>query len=227
MPDRNDICMILGKEATSIYSNQRLSIWARWDPVQSYKQQSWLIYNVQCILDCFPVSVSTEPLYSDDQFAHSYSNPYKLYTCQCLHMYKNLTPPNFFEPQLCSGNNKVSDKVAFCNIWIYSINVWISCHEIAYPCSAWIVSVNCSKRATVDSVFTHWRNLLHNVVKRWHIIVSCYVRWSHRICCNIVRKQRCNEMIHNIDRVVLLYKFMFVVMLDLYFLQSAHPGSLW
>ena len=34
--------------------------------------------NVQCILDCILVSVSTEPVYSDDQFAHSYSNPYKL-----------------------------------------------------------------------------------------------------------------------------------------------------
>ena len=41
--------------------------------------QWWLIYNVQWILDCFPVSVSTEPPYSHDQFAHSYSNPYKLY----------------------------------------------------------------------------------------------------------------------------------------------------
>ena len=34
---------------------------------------------VQFILDCPPVFVSTEPVYSDDQFAHSYSNPYKLY----------------------------------------------------------------------------------------------------------------------------------------------------
>ena len=34
---------------------------------------------MQCILDCLPVSVSTELLYSDDQFASSYSNPYKLY----------------------------------------------------------------------------------------------------------------------------------------------------
>ena len=38
--------------------------------------------DVQCILDCLPVSVSTEPVYSDDQFADSYSNPYKLiYQC--------------------------------------------------------------------------------------------------------------------------------------------------
>ena len=29
--------------------------------------------------DCFPVSVRTEPVYSIDQFGHSYSNPYKLY----------------------------------------------------------------------------------------------------------------------------------------------------
>ena len=34
---------------------------------------------VQCILDCIPFSVSAEPGYSDDQFANSYSNPYKLY----------------------------------------------------------------------------------------------------------------------------------------------------
>ena len=34
----------------------------------------WNIY-----FDCHPVSESTEALYSDDQFAHSYSNPYKLY----------------------------------------------------------------------------------------------------------------------------------------------------
>ena len=30
-------------------------------------------------MDCLPVSVRTEQVYSDDQFAHSYSNPYKLY----------------------------------------------------------------------------------------------------------------------------------------------------
>ena len=42
-------------------------------------QSAMMAYiNVQCILDCLPVSVSTEPVYSDDQFAHSYSNPYKL-----------------------------------------------------------------------------------------------------------------------------------------------------
>ena len=39
------------------------------------QQWWWLIYNVQCILDCLPVSVRTEPLYSDDQFAYSYSSP--------------------------------------------------------------------------------------------------------------------------------------------------------
>ena len=43
-------------------------------------QSAMMAYtNVQCILDCLPVSVSTEPVYSDDQFADSYSNPYKLY----------------------------------------------------------------------------------------------------------------------------------------------------
>ena len=42
-------------------------------------QSAMMAYiDVQCILDCLPVSVSTEPVYSDDQFAHSYSNPYKL-----------------------------------------------------------------------------------------------------------------------------------------------------
>ena len=46
-----------------------------------YMMQSAMmaLYNVQCILDCLPVSVSTEPVYSDDQFANSYWNPYKLY----------------------------------------------------------------------------------------------------------------------------------------------------
>ena len=43
-------------------------------------QSAMMAYiDVQCILDCFPVSVRTEPVYSDDQFANSYSNPYKLY----------------------------------------------------------------------------------------------------------------------------------------------------
>ena len=32
--------------------------------------------------DCLPVSVSTEPVYSDDQFTNSYSNPYKLYNSE-------------------------------------------------------------------------------------------------------------------------------------------------
>ena len=35
--------------------------------------------DVQCILDCLTVSVGTEPVYSDDQFANSYLNPHKLY----------------------------------------------------------------------------------------------------------------------------------------------------
>ena len=42
-------------------------------------QSAMMAYiDVQCILDCLPVSVSTGPVYSDDQFTHSYSNPYKL-----------------------------------------------------------------------------------------------------------------------------------------------------
>ena len=56
-----------------------LSGWSFTLCITSYSQQLWLIYNVQCILDCFPVSVNTEPFYSHDQFAHSYSNPYKRY----------------------------------------------------------------------------------------------------------------------------------------------------
>ena len=35
--------------------------------------------SVQCILDCLHVSVRTEPVYSDDQFTNSFSNPYTLY----------------------------------------------------------------------------------------------------------------------------------------------------
>ena len=43
-------------------------------------QSAMMAYiNVQCILDYLPVSVSTEPVYSDDQFDNSYVNPYKLY----------------------------------------------------------------------------------------------------------------------------------------------------
>ena len=47
-------------------------------------QSAMMAYiNVQCILDCLPVSVTTEPIYSDDQYAHSYSNPYKLTIDDC------------------------------------------------------------------------------------------------------------------------------------------------
>ena len=34
---------------------------------------------MRCISHCLPVYVSTKPVNSDDQFAHSYSNPYKQY----------------------------------------------------------------------------------------------------------------------------------------------------
>ena len=37
------------------------------------------IFFVKCVVDCFPVSQSTELLYSNDQFAHSYSNSYELF----------------------------------------------------------------------------------------------------------------------------------------------------
>ena len=60
--------------------------------MSSCSQQWWLIYNVQCILDCFPVSVSTEPLYSDDQFPRSYSNPYKLYISYALIVIEKTNP---------------------------------------------------------------------------------------------------------------------------------------
>ena len=47
-------------------------------------QQWWLYISVQCILDCLPVSVCTEPVHSDDQFTNSYSNPYKLFISDML-----------------------------------------------------------------------------------------------------------------------------------------------
>ena len=48
--------------------------------VHCMMQSAMMAYiDVQCILDCLPIPVSTEPVYSDDQFANSYSNPYKLY----------------------------------------------------------------------------------------------------------------------------------------------------
>ena len=54
--------------------------WVVFCIVHCMMQSAMMAYmNVQCILDCLPVSVSTEPVYSDDQFANSYSNPYKLY----------------------------------------------------------------------------------------------------------------------------------------------------
>ena len=34
---------------------------------------------VQYIFDCLNVSVTAEPVYSRDQYAHSWTNPYKLY----------------------------------------------------------------------------------------------------------------------------------------------------
>ena len=53
--------------------------WVVFCIVHCMTQSAMMAYiNVQCILDCLPVSVSTEPVYSDDQFANSYSNPYKL-----------------------------------------------------------------------------------------------------------------------------------------------------
>ena len=48
--------------------------------VHCMSQSAMMAYiNVQCILDCLSVSASTEPVHSDDQFANSYWNPYKLY----------------------------------------------------------------------------------------------------------------------------------------------------
>ena len=43
---------------------------------------------VQSIFDCLPVSVTAEPVYNSDQYAHSCSNPYKPYIsdwCLILH----------------------------------------------------------------------------------------------------------------------------------------------
>ena len=53
--------------------------WVVFCIVHCMMQSAMMAYiNVQCILDWLPVSVSTEPIYSNDQFANSYSNPYKL-----------------------------------------------------------------------------------------------------------------------------------------------------
>ena len=54
--------------------------------IASHSQQSWFIYmhSVQCILDCIPVFVSTEPVCRDDQVAHSCSNPYKPQHANCI-----------------------------------------------------------------------------------------------------------------------------------------------
>ena len=62
------------------------SAYAKWVVfciVHCMMQSAMMAYmNVQCILDFHPVSVSTEPVNSDDQFAKRYSNPYKLiYQC--------------------------------------------------------------------------------------------------------------------------------------------------
>ena len=66
-----------------IISTELFSKWVVFCIVHCIMQSAMMAYiNVQCILDCLPVSVSTEPVYSDDQFANSYSNPYKLiYQC--------------------------------------------------------------------------------------------------------------------------------------------------
>ena len=54
--------------------------WVVFCIVHCMMQAAMMAYiNVQCISDCLPVSVSSEPAYSGDQFANSYSNPYKLY----------------------------------------------------------------------------------------------------------------------------------------------------
>ena len=47
--------------------------------IPSCSQQWWFIDNVQCISDYLPVSVSTEPVYSDDCTARRSSNPYKIW----------------------------------------------------------------------------------------------------------------------------------------------------
>ena len=53
--------------------------WVVFFIVHCMTQAAMMAYiGVQCILDCLSVSVSTELVYSDDQFTNSYSNPYKL-----------------------------------------------------------------------------------------------------------------------------------------------------
>ena len=70
-------------------------------------------FNVQCILDCLPVSVSTEPVYSDDQFANSYSNPYKLIYQWGRHSTNWATAPHYQSYHNCG-------KLAKCGYAVYS-----------------------------------------------------------------------------------------------------------
>ena len=59
-----------------ILSTELFTKWVVFCIVHCSTQSAMIfIYNAQCVT----VSVSAEPVYSDDQFAHSYSNPYKLY----------------------------------------------------------------------------------------------------------------------------------------------------
>ena len=67
--------LIISTELFSVLTQK----WVVFCIVHCMMQSAMMAYmNVQCIMDCLPVSVSTEPVYSDDQFANSYSNPYKL-----------------------------------------------------------------------------------------------------------------------------------------------------
>ena len=68
--------LIISTELFSVLTQK----WVVFCIVHCMMQSAMMAYiNVQCIMDCLPVSVSTETVYSDDQFANSYSNPYKLY----------------------------------------------------------------------------------------------------------------------------------------------------
>ena len=52
--------------------------WVVFCIVHCMMQSELMAYiNVQCILDCLPVSIGSELVYSDDQFVNSYSNMLK------------------------------------------------------------------------------------------------------------------------------------------------------
>ena len=100
---------------------------------------SWWI-NVRCILDCFPVSVSTEALYCcDDQLAHSYSNPYKLY-------FSGST--TIFNLICCKHSAHLSIGILVSSIWS------CLCRCCALLTNPWVPSSNCYVHCSLFSIFS-------------------------------------------------------------------------